>query len=105
MNDYAGYHQNGVNLLIHIVAVPLFVLATLELLYALVGMQFWAAVAGVVGMMVSLILQSIGHKRESNPPVPIAGPGDFLKRIVAEQFYGFPKFVLTGRWWVNLRQP
>ena len=47
-------------------------------------------------------MQGIGHKREAEPPVPFDGPGDFLARVFVEQFFTFPRFVLTGGWLRNL---
>ena len=70
MQDYARFHTNKTNLLLHIVMVPLF----------------------------SIAVQGAGHKQEPNPPLPFDGPGDFVKRIFSEQFYKFPQFLLTGEW-------
>jgi len=55
---------------------------------------------------VALLLQGIGHKREAMPPQAFDGPLDFAKRILAEQFITFPRFVLSGGWMRNVtRRP
>ena len=56
------------------------------------------AALGLLGPALSLAAQGAGHKREPSPPLPFAGPGDFVTRILSEQFYKFPKYVLTGGW-------
>jgi hypothetical protein len=53
--------------------------------------------------LASIAIQGAGHKIEPNPPLPFAGPGDFVKRIFSEQFYKFPKFVLSGDWLRTVR--
>jgi hypothetical protein len=103
--QWAGYgaaHRNRANLLIHIVAVPLFMAATLLAVYALVRFSlpalFWAALC----FLVSLILQGRGHKLEAKAPEPFKGGSDFILRLFAEQWITFPRFVLTGGWFENL---
>ena len=53
--------------------------------------------------LISISVQGAGHKQEPNPPLPFDGPADFVKRIFSEQFYRFPKFVLSGDWLRALR--
>ena len=89
MNDYPRFHRDRVNLAIHIVMVPMFVAGVLAAL--------WAALLAALPL-VSMAAQGVGHKRETNPPLPFAGPGAFLRRILAEQFFRFPVFVLGGGW-------
>ena len=102
-SDYAAKHRSRTNLLIHIVAVPLFQIGTLLLLYGA-----WQRAAGVAGVSVaclvaSLVMQSRGHRLEVEPPTPFGGGGDVIRRIVAEQWITFPRFVLSGGWNHNLR--
>jgi len=101
-SDYAAKHRSRANLLIHIVAVPLFQVGTLLLLYGA-----WQRAGGVVGVSVaclvaSLVVQGRGHRLEAEPPTPFGGVGDFIRRIVAEQWITFPRFVLSGGWYRNL---
>jgi phage terminase small subunit len=102
-SDYAAKHRSRTNLLIHIVAVPLFQLATLLLVYGALCRTAWPAGAGVVGLVASLALQGRGHRLEAEAPTPFAGAADAVRRIVAEQWVTFPRFVLSGGWSRNLR--
>ena len=103
-SDYAAKHGNRGNLLLHIAAVPLFQLGTLGLVWAAVTSSGHAAVAAVMAMGTSAGLQGRGHRREREAPAPFAGPGDFLARFLAEQWVTFPRFVLSGEWYRNLRR-
>jgi len=107
-SDYVAKHRDRGNLLIHIVAVPLFQLATLVLVYAVVTRSVVLAASAVVAMVGALVLQGRGHRREAEAPTPFAGAGDFVSRFVVEQWVTFPRFVLSGAWAANLaraRQP
>ena len=102
--DYPSFHRDPVNLLVHIVMVPVFVAGVVAaVLSAVSGRWAWAAACATVPV-VSLAVQGIGHKREGTPPLPFDGPGDFAKRVFTEQFYGFPAFVTSGRWLDALRE-
>jgi hypothetical protein len=102
-SDYAAKHQDRGNLLLHIVAVPLFQLSTLALLSGAVTGALATAGLGALGMLVSIVAQGRGHRRERESPTPFAGAGDVLTRLVAEQWVTFPRFVVSGRWYRNLR--
>jgi hypothetical protein len=102
-SDYAAKHRNRANLLIHIGAVPLFELGTLLIVGAAVWRAASVLVLGIVCLGVSLALQGQGHKREADPPAPFDGAGDFIRRLLAEQWITFPRFVLSGGWYRNLR--
>ena len=101
--QYARSHADRVNLLIHLLAVPMFWLASISgitfLAMALWIHAGWAALA----LAAALGFQAIGHKRERLPPEPFSGPVDFVTRIFSEQFLRFPGFVLSGDWWRNFR--
>ena len=101
-SDYVAKHRDRGNLLIHIVAVPLFQLATLGLIGALLGRSATAAVIAVGAMVLALVLQGRGHRREAEAPTPFAGAPDFASRFVVEQWVTFPRFVLSGGWLSNL---
>lgn len=108
-SDYTDKHRHRANLLIHIVAVPLFWLGALQGLGALLLLLL--GVPGAFGMLVwavaltggSLFAQARGHALEVAQPAPFTTGKDFLRRIVAEQFLTFPRFVLSGHWYENLR--
>jgi hypothetical protein len=104
MNDYAYFHGNRLNLAVHALMVPVFVVSALAMVGDLIAGRWLGAMALAGGPVLSLALQRIGHRREVHPPIPFEGPGDFLKRIFAEQFLRFPLFVLSGEWrraWVR----
>ena len=99
---YPENHQDRRNLVIHIFAVPLFIASfTAVILSPWLG--WGAAVAGVVGMPVAMMLQGRGHRLERVAPAPFDGPRDVVVRIFGEQLYTFPRFVVTGGWARALR--
>jgi hypothetical protein len=90
---------------IHAIAVPLFLVATVLALYALVSPSFVALVASLLGFMASLIMQRQGHRLERVQPEPFHGRVDFMCRILVEQWVTFPRFVATGGWWRAITRP
>ena len=103
-SDYAAKHQNRLNLLLHIVSVPLFEIGTLILLSAALSRSGSAAVMGLVMMVGALAAQRRGHQLERETPVPFDGAADFITRFIAEQWVTFPRFVLSGGWYRNFRR-
>ncbi len=100
-SDYTATHQDRVNLLIHLVAVPLFMAGTLWIFRSAGQVDIYGMAEGFAVIAVSMASQAIGHRRERNPPHPSNGPRDFISRIFIEQFVKFPRFVLSGHWWRN----
>lgn len=103
MEHYARQHRNRLNLLVHLLMVPQFMIACAGLVIALtVGharlTTLWASIA-----LLSFLGQQVGHQLERDHAEPYRGPGDFLKRWFIEQFYVFPRFVLSGGWWRAFR--
>ena len=91
-------HQTRRNLVIHIVAVPLFVLGhVLALTGALVAWRL--VVAGILCIIVSIAVQGFGHSLERQQVHPFTGPRDFLRRLYAEQFCNFWRFLFSGQWY------
>ncbi len=104
--DWAGYlrvHSERRNLVIHLVAVPLFALASAALVLFLVRGEAVGAVVAVAGAVIAIALQGRGHAFEAQAPEPFSGPANFLKRWFLEQFLIFPAFLVTGRWWQQFR--
>lgn len=95
---YARNHRSRVNLVVHMFAVPLFIAATLAAIRLLVAGAFVPAALCLLVMAVAFLMQGIGHKQETEPPVPFKGPFDFVARVFVEQFVTFPRFVLSGGW-------
>jgi len=105
VNDYPRFHQDRLNLVLHIVAVPAFALSPVAILGSVVAGQWLAAVLFALLPAASLAVQGYGHKHEPNPPLPFQGPGNFVRRILKEQYVTFPLFVLSGGWARALRGP
>ena len=95
---YRAAHRSRINLLLHIIAVPLFLLANVFLLHQLIHGAFGrASFAGIV-MTLSLAMQGVGHQQEAVPPVPFKNPSEAAVRLLMEQWITFPRFVVTGGW-------
>jgi hypothetical protein len=95
-------HRSTGNLLIHIVAVPMFVVGH-ALLIAAITASPWLLVAGSSCIVVSLALQRLGHSMEPQAVHPFTGPRDFVRRLYAEQFCNFWRFLFSGGWFVSLK--
>jgi hypothetical protein len=94
---YPNGHQDRVNLLLHLVTAPLFSVGTLAALLAPV-LGGWLAPAGLALMGAVLGIQGAGHAREANGPAPFRSRADALLRLCVENWFTFPRFVLSGRW-------
>ncbi len=98
-SDYERVHADRRNLLIHLPAVPLFDIALLVALISIARGEWILAAIFVLAAIGSTILQGIGHAKEANQPKPFSSPFNFLQRWLMEQYFTFPVFVITGRWW------
>jgi uncharacterized membrane protein YGL010W len=101
MNTYAQVHTHRTNLLIHLIAVPLFIAAHFGLILGIVQQKPWSALMGVSLIIVSLGMQRQGHALESQKPAPFRNGWNFMTRLYTEQFYTFPKFMLSGKFQEN----
>ncbi len=102
--DYGQYHQSRRNLLVHIVAVPLFLVGNALALGALL-VQAWGLALGALALsLAAFAAQGVGHKGEAIPPVPFHGVGNAVARILVEQWVTFPRFVLSGEWAESYRR-
>ena len=97
-SDYAAKHRDRVNLLLHLVAVPLFLVGTLLLIGAAFRRSGSGVALGLGCLAVAVVVEGRGHARERETPTPFAGPLDFVSRFVVEQWVTFPRFMLTGAW-------
>ncbi len=91
---YPSAHRHRLNLVLHILTAPLFMLGTVGV--ALSWRWPWLGLAGLVTMILVMVVQGRGHSLEAVPPVPFTGAGDVVSRILAEQWVTFPRFVLSG---------
>jgi hypothetical protein len=103
-DGYPRYHQSRANLLIHIVAVPLFLVGTVALVVALVQVSPTGLAIALGSIIVAVALQGRGHRLESIPPEPFSGPVNFVSRLFLEQWVTFPRFVVSGSWGAALRK-
>jgi hypothetical protein len=95
-------HRSTGNLLIHIVAVPMFVVGH-ALMIAAVATSRWLLLAGASFIVVSVTLQRLGHSMEQQAVHPFEGARDFLRRLYVEQFCNFWRFLFSGAWFASLR--
>lgn len=108
--DYADRHRNKTNLLIRILAVPAVWFASFQAVAGLFlmligvpggfGMLFWALV--LAGL--ALFAQVRGDAMEAVTPENISDPAERARRMAAENYVNFPRFVLLGRWLAAVRQ-
>ena len=97
-------HKNGTNLMIHPFAVPLLVVGHVVAVIGIVILTGWAVVLGLGSIVVSLILQKRGHALEENPVHAFSSMRDFIRRLYAEQFWNFWRFLLSGQWYASYRR-
>lgn len=97
--SYADNHRHPTNLALHLIAVPLFIIAALLIVDGLLGLSFSSIAIGVIGLIAALGFQRHGHSLEAQSPEPSTDRNDALKRLLVEQFVTFPRFVLSGGWW------
>ena len=102
-SDYSAKHQSRANLLLHIVAVPLFQVGSVVLVGTAIADSSVGMGLGVLGMFAALIIQGRGHRGEREAPEPFDGAADFVSRFLVEQWVTFPRFVLSGGWRRNLK--
>ena len=102
-SDYLRVHANRSNLLIHLVAVPLFIAALATLASFVIGGNWTKAFFAFLATVAAMAMQGRGHRMEISAPRPFSGPGNFLRRWFSEQFVIFPLFVLSGRWLTQYR--
>ncbi|WP_212631567.1 Mpo1-like protein [Pseudomonas sp. KB-10] len=101
---YADQHKHPANLLLHLIAVPLFLLSLGLLLIGLWQLRFVPLVLGIIGLIAALALQAHGHRLEQQSPEPFSGKRDAVKRLLLEQCVTFPRFLFSGGWWQAWRK-
>ncbi|MBA1202013.1 DUF962 domain-containing protein [Pseudomonas capeferrum] len=101
---YPDNHRHPANLVLHLIAVPLFILGSLLVLSGLFGLDLSQIAVGVIALIAGLGLQRHGHRLEAEQPEAFANRQDAIKRLLTEQFITFPRFVLSGAWWRAWRQ-
>ena len=103
-SGYGKVHTARVNLLLHIGAVPLFILGNVTLVAGLILAAPVHILVGAAAMSIGLALQGRGHKLESVQPEPFTSPANAFARLLLEQWITFPRFVLSGGWFRALKR-
>ena len=89
---YGDNHLDVVNLVLHLVTVPMFMAGTVMVLSA-PWTAWWLGATGLALMVTAVVAQGRGHARERRPPIPFEGPADAVTRIFVEQWVTFPRYV------------
>ncbi len=97
--DYLRVHSDRRNLIIHVIAVPLFVGSFVYIPVFLFRSDYVSVAISMVLALLAMVLQGRGHAKEREAPLPFGGPCNFLRRWFREQFVIFPLFVVSGKWW------
>lgn len=100
--QWRGYHhkhRNPTNLVLHLIAVPLFILGALLVLSGLFSLDLGQVFIGIIALIAGLGMQRHGHRLETEQPEPFSSRKDAIGRLLVEQFITFPRFVLSGAWW------
>lgn len=97
-SGYGTFHQNRVNLILHVVTVPVFMAATVLLAVAVLRLSPWLAAAALAGLVLPILVQGKGHALEDRKAIPFTGAGNAVARLFLEQWVTFPRFVLSGGW-------
>ena len=100
---YAKVHRSRMNLMIHIVSVPVFIVGMLALFAALINLSTIGVVSSVVAVTLAFGLQGLGHAKEAVAAEPFTGPAQAIVRILLEQFITFPRFVFSGAWYLAFK--
>ena len=93
--NYPASHRNRLNLALHALTAPLFLLGIVAVLIA-PFISWQLAPAGILGVLAAFVAQGRGHKQEQVPSRPFRSPFDILVRIFAEQWVTFPRYILSG---------
>ncbi|TBW02613.1 hypothetical protein E0E52_16370 [Azotobacter chroococcum] len=93
---YEDCHHNRTNLALHMLALPLFVVACLVLASALLQRDLLTLILGGLGLSAALALIAQGHHFEAGADP--RHPENSVSHLLVEQFLTFPWFVLSGAW-------
>ncbi|NVK39734.1 MAG: terminase [Oceanospirillaceae bacterium] len=96
---YRKVHSARLNLMIHIIAVPFFVIGVLALVFSLINLSSVNAIASILTIILSFGAQGFGHSKEEFAAEPFSSPKQAVVRIFLEQFITFPKYVIFGGWY------
>ena len=92
---YGPAHQDRRNLLVHALTAPVYIAGGILVLLS-PFLSLWLLPGGLLAMGLVMFLQGRAHGLEKVRPAPFLGPGDLVLRLLAEQWFTFPRYVLTG---------
>ncbi|WP_087019073.1 hypothetical protein [Thaumasiovibrio subtropicus] len=95
---YARFHAHKGNFWIHLLTVPCFNVGFYSGIYFIIDQDHSSLVLAGAAMISAIAMQGIGHKQEVNPPEAFTGLGNAVVRVLLEQLYTFPRFVVSGHW-------
>ncbi|MNN73988.1 hypothetical protein D3C81_1901470 [compost metagenome] len=90
--------------MLHLIAVPLFILGFLLIVCGVFSLSLANIAIGIIGLLAALGLQRHGHSLEAQAAEPFTDRKDAVSRLLVEQFLTFPRYVLSGGWWRAWRE-
>jgi uncharacterized membrane protein YGL010W len=96
--DYPRVHRARANLVVHLLAIPMFPLGLGCIGFGIVTHAWLSSAIGIACVVISVALQGWGHAMERERPQPFSGPFNFLLRLTTESLVVFPRYVGTGGW-------
>ena len=93
--EYPSTHQSRLNLVIHVVSVPIFMLASYLVVCSVCLLSLQKLAVGISLIISVIALQGYGHSLELNKARAFGGVGDFLSRILLEQWVTFPRYLFA----------
>src|SRR2546428_10503922 len=94
-SDYSAKHRDRINLLLHIVAVPLFQIATIVMVGAVVTGSGSAAGLGGLGIGGAGVVQGGGDRRGGAGAAALSRPPALRSPLVAGAWITFSPFVFS----------
>lgn len=101
--NYSKAHGSRLNLIIHIITTPLFIAGIVWFCVSLFQLDVIGMIASLLIASLAFGLQGFGHSKEEHRAEPFTSVGQAIVRIFLEQFFTFPRFVLSGNWFTALR--
>lgn len=91
-------HRNPWNFVIHIITAPLFLLAHLLVLLAMLSGNLAALFMALVSIATSIVCQQFGHLLEKAQQTPYASTRDAIRRFYIEQCITIWRYLFSGTW-------
>ena len=93
--EYPDTHQSRFNIVIHVISVPIFMLASYLVVCSVCQLSLEKLAIGISLIVGVISLQGFGHSLEHHKAKSFRGAGDFFTRILLEQWITFPRFILA----------